>query len=200
MEPLRPLVQTINTLDTGAGSQDSVFGVGGGSTDSVSSLKSQEQKDFKLLRSSCSMQEILEAMRNPNTGLSFVSKNTTSLPQSTFVSAEAVMWLMEHVEGVTSEKRAGDFNKPNTFKDYAFKSFTVDIDGVGKSERPEWGEGKYQGKYRPDKAFELRVNWSVATGAIITELVSNWARKAQSNGLSIIPIPRDPFALPQSEQ
>ena len=44
-------------------------------------------------------------MRNPNTGLSFVSKNTP-LPQSTFVSAEAVMWLMEHVEGVTSEKRA----------------------------------------------------------------------------------------------
>ena len=61
--------------------------------------------------------------------------------------------VMEHVEGVTSEKRAGDFNKPNTLKDYAFKSFTVDIDGVGKSERPEWGEGKYQGKYRPDKAF-----------------------------------------------
>ena len=101
------------------------------------------------------MQEILEAMRNPNTNtrLSIVSKNTPSLPQSTFVSAEAVMWLMEHVEGVTSEKRAGDFNKPNTFKDYGFKSFTVDIDGVGKSERPEWGEGKYQGKYRPDKAF-----------------------------------------------
>ena len=36
----------------------------------------------------------------------------------------------------------------------------------------------------------------MATGAIITELVSNWARKAQNNGLSIIPIPGDPFALP----
>ena len=44
-------------------------------------------------------------MRNPNTGISFVSK-TAPLPQSTFVSAEAVMWLMEHVEGVSSEKRA----------------------------------------------------------------------------------------------
>ena len=96
---------------------------------------------------------------------------------------------------------SGDFHKPNTYqqgqlKDYSFKSFTVDVDSVGKSERPEWGEGKYQGKYRPDKAFELRVNWSVATGAVITELVSNWARKAQNNGLSIIPIPGDPFALP----
>ena len=52
------------------------------------------------------------------------------------------------------------------------------------------------GKYRPDKAFELRVKWSVATGALITELISTWARKAQANGLSIIPIPGDPFALP----
>ena len=91
---------------------------------------------------------------------------------------------------------SGDFNKPTTFKEFGFKSFTVDLDSLGKSERPEWGEGKYQGKYRPDKAFELRVNWSVATGAVITELVSNWARKAQSSGLSIIPIPGDPFALP----
>ena len=32
------------------------------------------------------------------------------------------------------------------------------------------------GKYRPDKAFELRVKWSVATGALIADLVSNWAR------------------------
>ena len=44
-------------------------------------------------------------MCNSITGLSFVSKSPP-LPSSTFVSAEAVMWLMEHVEGVTTEKRA----------------------------------------------------------------------------------------------
>jgi len=297
MEPLKPLVQTITSLETASGSQDSVFGVSGGSTVSVSSLESQENKDFKLLRSSCTIQEILDSMRNPNTGLSCISK-TSPLPQSTFVSAEAVMWLMEHVEGVSTERRAiaimeqmmdqnyirhasgdpevkfqygfflfafiekeqappsyqgdsvafsndwievllelyrqdkeesdaeipcaddsgfgidflqqsirrssgnsGDFIKPDHYQrcrsnNLSLKSFTVDVDSVGKSERPEWGEGKYQSSYRPDKAFELRVNWSVATGAIITELVSNWARKAQNNGLSIIPIPGDPFALP----
>ena len=87
----------------------------------------------------------------------------------------------------------GDFSKPRTYKDYEFRSFTLDIDSVSKSERPEWGEGKYQGnvvllmmmgmeyqrisgKYRPDKAFEFRVKWSVATGALIADLVSNWAR------------------------
>ena len=31
------------------------------------------------------------------------------------------------------------------YKDYEFKSFTLDVDSNNKSERPEWGEGKYQG-------------------------------------------------------
>ena len=44
----------------------------------------------------------------------------------------------------------GDFNKPKTYKDYEFRSFTLDIDSVSKSERPEWGEGKYQGIYNYD--------------------------------------------------
>ena len=44
-------------------------------------------------------------MLNPNTGISFITKNAP-LPQSTFVSAESILWLMEHVEGVMSEKRA----------------------------------------------------------------------------------------------
>lgn len=30
-------------------------------------------------------------------------------------------------------------------QDYEFKSFTLDVDSNHKSERPEWGEGKYQG-------------------------------------------------------
>ena len=40
------------------------------------------------------------------------------------------------------------------------------------------------------------LKWTVATGALVSELISNWARKSQQNGLSIIPIPSDPFALP----
>lgn len=44
----------------------------------------------------------------------------------------------------------GDFNKPDTYKDYEFRSFTLDIDSAGKSERPEWGEGKYQGRRSDD--------------------------------------------------
>ena len=65
----------------------------------------QDQKEFKLLRSSCSIQDILSALTDSNTGISFISRSAP-LPQTTFVSAEAILWLMEHVEGVVSEKRA----------------------------------------------------------------------------------------------
>ena len=65
----------------------------------------QDQKDFKLLRASCTLQDIVEAMLNPNTGLSFICRSAP-LPATTFVSAEAILWLMEHVESVASERRA----------------------------------------------------------------------------------------------
>ena len=60
----------------------------------------------------------------------------------------------------------GDFNKPNTsYREYDFKSFTLDIDTNNKSERPEWGEGKYQGK-------KISILWCIfyilQSGIIIT--------------------------------
>ena len=44
-------------------------------------------------------------MLSPSTGLTFINKNAP-LPSTTFVSAEAILWLMEHVESVASERRA----------------------------------------------------------------------------------------------
>ena len=38
-------------------------------------------------------------------GLSFISKSPP-LPSNTFLSAEAVLWLMEHVENISTEKKA----------------------------------------------------------------------------------------------
>ena len=220
-------------------------------------------------------------MKNPNTGLAFLSCKATTLPPTTFVSTEAVLWLLEHVEGVEGEVQAlevmqglvsaglvchasgspshpflygfylyfvpegkergqyqGDteafssdwvevglepfrqeaagaaehpnFLKPDirrfsgNVKDFhrkerredAFKRFSVEVDSSGKSDRPEWAEGRCQARFRPNRSFELRLNWTVATGALVTELVSTWARKAQQNGLCIVPLPGDPFALP----
>ena len=40
------------------------------------------------------------------------------------------------------------------------------------------------------------MQWSVATGALIADMLISWAGKAQRNGLSLMPVPDDPFALP----
>lgn len=50
--------------------------------------------------------------------------------------------------------------------------------------------------YRPDQPFELVVQWLTSSAAIISELIFSWARKAQSCGLQMIPIPVDLLALP----
>jgi len=77
-----------------------------------------------------------------------------------------------------------------------YKSVTLDVDLASRSDRKEWGHLKYQQFYDPSEAFELAIQWSVATGAIISDMVQMWARKAQGYGISLIPVPSDPFALP----
>ncbi|KAK7794438.1 hypothetical protein R5R35_003809 [Gryllus longicercus] len=57
------------------------------------------------LKSTASHAEILEAMRHPEKGVGFLTQHP-SLPSYTFVSADAVQWLIAHVEGVQNEERA----------------------------------------------------------------------------------------------
>ncbi len=77
-----------------------------------------------------------------------------------------------------------------------YKSMTFDPDQSNRSDRTEWGHLRYQRHYDPCSAFDFAVQWSVSSGAIISELVLGWARKAQQYGISLIPVPNDPFALP----
>ena len=80
---------------------------------------------------------------------------------------------------------------------FIYKSVTLDLDPLTKSDRPEWGHIKYQSEFDPDAAFDVILQWSVATGSLVSEIINGWARKSQQqSGLSLIPIPSDPFALP----
>ncbi|XP_037282143.2 GATOR complex protein Iml1 isoform X4 [Rhipicephalus microplus] len=79
-----------------------------------------------------------------------------------------------------------------------FRNVNVDIDVGGRSDRPEWGQAQYHTIFQPGEAFEIIVEWMVATGYIIADLVLGWARKANSQGLQLVPIPSDPFVLPES--
>ncbi len=48
---------------------------------------------------------IIEAMKSVR-GLNFLESKANDLPPLTFVSYEAVTWLLEHVEGITTELEA----------------------------------------------------------------------------------------------
>lgn len=53
-----------------------------------------------------------------------------------------------------------------------YKQVHLEIDVNGKSDRIEWGHCRYQSYYRPDRAFELVVQWMAASGTIVADLVS----------------------------
>ncbi|XP_044593243.1 GATOR complex protein Iml1 isoform X6 [Cotesia glomerata] len=80
------------------------------------------------LKSNASNSEILEALKNPQNGISFLTPHP-SLPSQTFVSADAVQWLNNHIDGGVNVQQAikimesmitdrlichasGDFSKP----------------------------------------------------------------------------------------
>lgn len=52
------------------------------------------------------------------------------------------------------------------------KFVNVDVDPMSKVNRPEWATARYHANYSPTCAFELQVQWMVATGTVLGELVS----------------------------
>ncbi|PVD31681.1 hypothetical protein C0Q70_07099 [Pomacea canaliculata] len=76
------------------------------------------------------------------------------------------------------------------------KYVNVDVNPSGKSDRQEWASACYNAYYSPLCAFEIQIQWMVATGCILGETIYSWARKAGPCGFHLIPVPVDPFALP----
>uniref|UniRef100_UPI00358EC276 GATOR1 complex protein DEPDC5 isoform X3 n=1 Tax=Myxine glutinosa TaxID=7769 RepID=UPI00358EC276 len=74
-----------------------------GSTDGTSTSGAQAD----ILSSSSTLLDILEAMKHPTTGLQFLPEQKC-LPSNCFVSAEAVYWLINTVDGVPSKHVAID--------------------------------------------------------------------------------------------
>ncbi|XP_048241324.1 GATOR complex protein Iml1-like isoform X1 [Haliotis rufescens] len=79
------------------------------------------------------------------------------------------------------------------------KYVNVDVDTSSRSERTEWATARYHAYYSPHCAFELQIQWMVATGGLLGDLVYSWARKATSCGFHLLPVPVDPFALPYTQ-
>ncbi|XP_059473113.1 GATOR complex protein Iml1 isoform X3 [Neocloeon triangulifer] len=99
-------VKTENT-NSGRVSPASEVAFENAETHNVENNEENTNTEFKRLGSTASYQEILEAMKNPNSGLIFLFLNQ-SLPPMTFSSADAVHWLITHVDGLTTKDAAAD--------------------------------------------------------------------------------------------
>lgn len=65
----------------------------------------------------------------------------------------------------------------------------VDIDPRQQSDRDEWGVIHYDSHYCPDLGFQLEVQWLVATGCLVNEMVDKWMKRAEARGFRLVPVP-----------
>lgn len=61
----------------------------------------------------------------------------------------------------------------------------------------EWTRITYDHWFYPDTAFRFTMKWVMATGQTVAETVISWFNKASKQGMSLYPVPEDPFALAQ---
>ncbi|KOB71213.1 DEP domain-containing protein 5 [Operophtera brumata] len=109
------------------------------------------------LKANASLLEIMERMRHPTLGVGFLQQ-TVSLPSHTFVSIYAIHWLQANMEAKKDNKVP------------IYKNTHLDIDVSNKSDRIEWGHARYQATFRPDQAYEMCIQWAVASGNIVADL------------------------------
>ncbi|CAP21395.2 Protein CBG24891 [Caenorhabditis briggsae] len=55
----------------------------------------------------------------------------------------------------------------------------------------------YDHWFYPDTAFRFTMKWVMATGQTVADTVLSWFNKASKQGMSLYPVPEDPFALAQ---
>ncbi|KAG5666359.1 hypothetical protein PVAND_014392 [Polypedilum vanderplanki] len=79
-----------------------------------------------------------------------------------------------------------------------YKHSHLEVDLSAKSDRIEWGHARYHKHFIPGHAFEIVVQWLVASGPIVYDLIYNWSRKATQCSYQLVPIPCDPLAEPFS--
>ncbi|KAJ6644516.1 GATOR complex protein Iml1 [Pseudolycoriella hygida] len=88
----------------------------------------------------------------------------------------------------------------NFFDGPIYKHAYLDIDISQKSERTEWGHLRYHTRMTPGYAYEIVVQWLIASGPVVNHLVNTWKRKANQSGFQLISIPADPLAEPFTDK
>ncbi|CAF0810999.1 unnamed protein product [Brachionus calyciflorus] len=93
-------------------------------------------------------------------------------------------------------KNYSNTNFTNTSPEGILKLVNVDVDPSRKSNRVEWASAVYRSYYHQLCAFELEVQWEVATCSLLSETVNSWSKLSNRFNYHIVPAPIDPFAMP----
>lgn len=56
------------------------------------------------------------------------------------------------------------------------KTENVDLDPMRKSDRREWGQVRFGLSYCPKSVLQLTIQWMVATGAVVGDLVHSFTK------------------------
>lgn len=97
-------------------------------------------------------------VRHPNNWKKQFDEKTNPIPK--------FLW------GTLEDKCQDDQQPAREWRIPMYKQVHLEIDVGNKSDRIEWGHCKYHSFYRPDRAFELVVQWVAASGTIVADLVS----------------------------
>ena len=81
-------------------------------------------------------------------------------------------------------------------RDEFMKMVNVDVDANRRSNRVEWASAVYRPYYHPLCAFELEIQWEMATGSLLSELLFSYSKMASKYNFHLVPAPIDPFAVP----
>ncbi|CDW54175.1 DEP and DUF3608 domain containing protein [Trichuris trichiura] len=100
------------------------------------------------------------------------------------------------VTSPTVPYRAWDSTRDRCAKE--LRNFRIDFDPNRRSDRKEWGQVRVSGSYETNLAYEISMRWVVATSSLVGDLVHNWWRKSISVGLNLVPVPIDPFVMPEN--
>ena len=119
-----------------------------------------------------------------------LSDEVPSRPYENMIDAETEDWRTQ--TGLSLRSQGWGQQSATLLNKYV----SVDVDFNGRSDRPEWATARFHAYYSPHCAWELELQWVVATGSILAELGSTWYRKATPCGFHFLPVPVDPFALP----
>jgi hypothetical protein len=92
-------------------------------------------------------------------------------------------------------------NKFPLLSEYSRKDFmkisqkwvNVDVDTSNRSNRNEWASAVYYSHYHQSFPFELKIQWEMATGELLAELIGVYAKLANKFNFHIVPVPLDPF-------